>query len=209
MAEDDFLRRWSKRKVAARNATQGEAPAVPAASASVPPTASVAASGPSPPSQPEPVSATAAPPALPDPESLTPESDFAPFMARDVDAGMRNRALKALFSDPRFNVMDMMDVYVDDYSKPDPLPESWLAKMEQVSRLGDRAGRDREDEERRRATTMENADSAQGDTRVAAADAGDRAVAAQEPAAPDSGGAPEEAAPDTENPIRKTRESGT
>ena len=47
--------------------------------------------------------------------------------------------------------MDMMDVYVDDYSKPDPLPDSWLEKLEQVSRLGDRAGRDREEAERRKA----------------------------------------------------------
>jgi hypothetical protein len=47
--------------------------------------------------------------------------------------------------------MDMMDVYVDDYSKPDPLPESWLGKLEQMSRLGDRAGRDREEEARRKA----------------------------------------------------------
>ena len=64
---------------------------------------------------------------------------------------MRRQALKTLFSDPRYNVMDMMDVYVDDYSKPDPLPESWLEKLEQVSRLGDRAGRDREEAQRRKA----------------------------------------------------------
>ena len=91
------------------------------------------------------------PPPLPPVESLTPESDFSPFMAPEVDGDVRRHALKTLFSDPLFNTMDMLDVYVDDYSKPDPLPASWLDKLEQLSRLGDRGGRDREEEERRRA----------------------------------------------------------
>jgi hypothetical protein len=33
--------------------------------------------------------------------------------------------------------MDGLDVYIDDYSKPDPLPEGWLEKMNQVARLGE------------------------------------------------------------------------
>ena len=70
-------------------------------------------------------------------ESLTPESDFTPFMNPKVDRGLRNQALKTLFSDPRYNIMDGLDVYIDDYSKPDPLPEGWLEKMTQVARLGD------------------------------------------------------------------------
>ena len=47
--------------------------------------------------------------------------------------------------------MDMMDVYVDDYSKPDPIPASWMDKLEQLSHLGDRGGRDRAEAERQRA----------------------------------------------------------
>ena len=70
-------------------------------------------------------------------ESLTPESDFIPFMAKGVDDVVKRRALKTLFQDPRFNVMDGLDVYIDDYSKPDPLPEGWLEKMNQVARLGE------------------------------------------------------------------------
>ena len=69
-------------------------------------------------------------------ESLTPESDFAPFMRGDIEPQLRADALKKLFADPRFNVMDGLDVYIDDYSKPDPLPEGWLEKMNQVARLG-------------------------------------------------------------------------
>jgi hypothetical protein len=57
-------------------------------------------------------------------------------MQPDVDPALRRGALKKLFGDPRFNVMDGLDVYIDDYSKPDPLPEGWLEKMTQVARLG-------------------------------------------------------------------------
>ena len=142
MATDDsFLSRWSRRKSQARaSATQAAPPPV----APVPP---IAATDAAPGAAPGP----AGPKPLPPVESLTPESDFSPFMAPEVDGDLRTKALKTLFADPRFNTMDMMDVYVDDYSKPDPLPESWLAKMEQVSRLGDRAGRDREEAERNKA----------------------------------------------------------
>src|SRR6188508_2544949 len=59
------------------------------------------------------------------------------FMQPDIDPGLRQSALKTLFQDPRFNVMDGLDVYIDDYSKPDPLPEGWLEKMNQMTRLGD------------------------------------------------------------------------
>jgi hypothetical protein len=141
--EENFLSRWSRRKTESREASQAE-PAVPEKAAAVP-----AAAPEAPPVEREPL------PAL---ESLTPESDFAPFMAADVDGDVRRQALKTLFSDPHFNTMDMMDVYVDDYSKPDPLPESWLAKLEQVSRLGDRAGRDREEAERREALARAQAE---------------------------------------------------
>jgi hypothetical protein len=60
-------------------------------------------------------------PALPSLESLSIESDFAGFMQPGVDESLKRGALKKLFADPRFNVMDGLDVYIDDYSKPDPL----------------------------------------------------------------------------------------
>jgi hypothetical protein len=68
---------------------------------------------------------------------LTPESDFTPFMRSEVDPGLRRQALRTLFRDERFNVMDGLDVYIDDYSKPDPIPPEWLGKMNQMARLGD------------------------------------------------------------------------
>jgi hypothetical protein len=82
-------------------------------------------------------------------ESLTPESDFSPFMGAKVDESLKRRALKTLFQDPRFNVMDGLDTYIGDYSQPDPLPEGWLEKMGQMAHLGDRPARI--EEERRAA----------------------------------------------------------
>jgi hypothetical protein len=140
VADENFLSRWSRRKIRARAGDREEPPAAPVAASPAPAQATAATQA---------APAESAP--LPSVESLTPESDFAPFMAPEVDGDTRRKALKTLFTDPHFNTMDMMDVYVDDYSKPDPLPDSWLEKLEQVSRLGDRAGRDREEAERRKA----------------------------------------------------------
>src|SRR5437899_8498343 len=56
------------------------------------------------------------------------------------------RAQKTLH-DPHFNVMDGLDTYIDDYSKPDPIPEEMLKSLKQANRLlfpEDAAERDRE-----------------------------------------------------------------
>ena len=45
---------------------------------------------------------------------------------------VRRAALKKLFSDARFNVMDGLDIYIDDYSKEDPIPPALLAQLEHV-----------------------------------------------------------------------------
>ena len=71
------------------------------------------------------------PPALSleDVKLLTKDSDFQPFMAKNVGADVRNAAMKKLFADPHFNIMDGLDIYIDDYSKPDPIPEAMLRAM--------------------------------------------------------------------------------
>ena len=114
MSEDEksheplTLKRWSARKLAAaQEATV--APASEAPPAAVQPIAEAASSQPS-----------AAPP-LPPVDSLTFESDFTAFLKPDVDEALRRMALKKLLHDPRFNVMDGLDTYIDDYSKPDPI----------------------------------------------------------------------------------------
>lgn len=122
---DDFLSRWSRRKHAARKGAPEEEspkPAPVAEASTIPPPAAPA-------KEPE--------PQLPPVESLTPESDFTPFMRPGVDPALRRQAMRTLVRDPRFNVMDGLDVYIDDYSKPDPIPADWLGKLNQMARLGD------------------------------------------------------------------------
>jgi hypothetical protein len=98
------------------------------------------------------LAATAAPGApLPPVDSLTIESDFSPFMAREVDPGVKRAALKTLFRDERFNVMDGLDVYIDDYTKPAPIPPGWYAKMAQMAYLGDPAAGEEEKAQEREA----------------------------------------------------------
>src|SRR5881394_3441381 len=138
MSEDEksrqplTLRRWSARKLAAvQEATVARPPeAAPAAVPSV-----------APPPNAEPV---AEPSPLPPVESLTFDSDFTAFLKPEVDEALKRKALKKLLHDPRFNVMDGLDVYIDDYSKPDPLPEEWLGKLNQLAGLGDVHAREAE-----------------------------------------------------------------
>ena len=66
---------------------------------------------------------------LDDVKALTQDSDFKPFMARNVGADVRNAAMKKLFTDPHYNVMDGLDIYIGDYSIADPIPESMLRQM--------------------------------------------------------------------------------
>jgi hypothetical protein len=75
-------------------------------------------------------------PTLADVAQLTRESDFARFVAPGVDGDVKNAALKKLFGDPHFNVMDGLDTYIDDYGKPDPLPASSIRQMAQAAFLG-------------------------------------------------------------------------
>ena len=68
-------------------------------------------------------------PTLDDVKALTADSSFAPFVARDVAPEVRNAAMKKLFADPHYNVMDGLDIYIDDYSKADPMPADMLRQM--------------------------------------------------------------------------------
>ncbi len=128
------LERWSKRKLEAARAAP-EPAAAPAATS--PPPADVGAS------QPAIARAVGASgsqtavapasdvPALPPVESLTFDSDFAAFLQPKVDEALKRQALKQLFRDPRFNVMDGLDVYIDDYSKPDPISPELVRQLVQ------------------------------------------------------------------------------
>jgi len=72
------------------------------------------------------------PPELPPVEGLNMESDFRGFLHPKVDESLRRAALKKLFHEPHFNVMDGLDTYIDDYSVSDPIPEAMLKTMRQA-----------------------------------------------------------------------------
>jgi len=61
--------------------------------------------------------------------------DFSAFMKPGVDPAVQQAAMKKMFSDPHFNVMDGLDIYIDDYSKPDPIPLEMLKRMVQSDTL--------------------------------------------------------------------------
>ncbi|MFN7507443.1 MAG: DUF3306 domain-containing protein [Limnobacter sp.] len=55
--------------------------------------------------------------------------DIKAFMAEKVSTELKNKAFKALFSRPEFNVMDGLDIYIDDYNKFTPLSKEDIGKM--------------------------------------------------------------------------------
>ena len=146
--DDNFFSRWSRRKVLVREGVP-VAPVPEAAPEAVPAlTASPLAVSPLPlplplPSAPlaqEAVETPAAPvapsaPTLADVAELTTQSDYTRFVAQGVAPEVKNAALKKLFTDPHFNVMDGLDTYIEDYGVPDPLPEGMLRKMVQSKML--------------------------------------------------------------------------
>lgn len=144
MSDGNFLSRWSRRKLEAARSSTAAAPAAAAAPVGEIPGALGAQGAPVAAAEGGLVSETAvsAPLELPDVALLSPQSDFTPFMAREVDASLRSRALKTLFQDPRFNVMDGLDVYIDDYTKTTPLAPGMLERLQQMAYLGDRGARD-------------------------------------------------------------------
>jgi hypothetical protein len=106
MAEEkqDFLRRWSRLK------NEAAAAPVPRKEIVEPPVE------------------------LPPLDSLTFESDFKAFMGAKVEQSVKRAALKKLFADPRFNVMDGLDTYIDDYTKSDPISDELLSQLEHARR---------------------------------------------------------------------------
>jgi Protein of unknown function (DUF3306) len=108
MSNDDFLRRWSRLKHEARESSEKNASAL----------------------TPKQVAEETPAPQLPAVDSLTFESDFKAFMHSKVEESVKRAALKKLFSDPRFNVMDGLDTYIDDYTKAEPVSEELLARLD-------------------------------------------------------------------------------
>jgi hypothetical protein len=111
-----FLSRWSRRKLEAPREAQAPRPETPTAAAAPAAKADERARE----SQPD----------LPPLEKVGIDTDFSAFMGKEVEEGVRRAALKKLFADPRFNVMDGLDTYIDDYTQAETISAEMLATLE-------------------------------------------------------------------------------
>lgn len=118
-AEESFLGRWSRLKAKSRERETSPAEAPEVADGDAAP--AIVAEAP----------ADRQPPAveLPDLELLDQDSDYSAFLTPGVDAALRKRALRKLFSSPKFNVFDGLDTYRDDFTGFPPLGSVVTADM--------------------------------------------------------------------------------
>ncbi|MGA0114833.1 MAG: DUF3306 domain-containing protein [Burkholderiales bacterium] len=127
---DEFLSRWSRRKQQARK-EEAEKPAAPPAA-----------------------SAKDEAPVLPPVEELGMDSDYSGFFHPKVGEDVRTAALRKLFDNPHFSVIDGMDIYLDDYSISEPIPAAMLKELRQAQNILGWAKEDRENEARREAESL-------------------------------------------------------
>jgi hypothetical protein len=131
---DGFLGRWSRRKAGLEpEGLDGTAPELkPKVTPTPAPHDKKTIENTTAPAEAEPL-----PPTLEDAESIDRFApDFSAFMKPNVDPAVQQAAMKKLFSDPHFNIMDRLDIYIDDYSIPDPIPMEMLKRMVQSESLG-------------------------------------------------------------------------
>ena len=137
MAENNFLSRWSRKKAGLTEETASTPSAAPIAKVTTPTPVSKNEDRELTKSSPDQDQTKPPPPTLDDVEKIGVKSpDFSAFMRPDVDPLVQQAALKKMFSDPHFNVMDGLDIYIDDYTKSDPIPLDMLKRMQQSELLG-------------------------------------------------------------------------
>lgn len=66
---------------------------------------------------------------LPPISAISLAEDFTPFMQAKVPQALKRQALKALFKEPHFNVMDGLDIYIDDYTVFEPISPEVMATL--------------------------------------------------------------------------------
>lgn len=109
MAADDFFMRWAKKKEClSHEVIQDPLPSTPL---------------------PLPL------PTLDDVAALTGSSDFSRFVGQGVDEVVKRLALKKLFSDPHFNIMDGLDTYIEDYNTFVPMTADMVAELNHAKLL--------------------------------------------------------------------------
>ena len=132
MAAEEFFARWAKKR---QQPEAADTPADTGAAATGQRDASqVSQTGQSP--QDQQVREDVPPlPTMEDVARLTHDSDYSPFMAKGVDEAVKRSAMKKLFSDPHFNIMDGLDVYIEDFTKCEPITPAMLASLEHAKEL--------------------------------------------------------------------------
>jgi len=121
MAAEEFFARWAKKNADAKAPAAEEAAEV--APAAVP--------------APDTVTEDKPLPTMDDVARLTHDSDYSGFMAQGVDESVKRSAMKKLFTDPHFNIMDGLDVYIEDFSKFEPMTPAFIAGLSHAKGLMD------------------------------------------------------------------------
>jgi hypothetical protein len=103
-SQEDFLERWSRRKLDA----QHDNPGAPAGA-----TDTVKDPGPAT-AEPERVLTDVDMPPI---ETLDGNSDYAPFLSPGVSDGLRQQALRKLFNQPGYNITDGLNDYDEDFTQ--------------------------------------------------------------------------------------------
>ncbi len=127
-----FLQRWSRRKQAVQAGvvpTEAAAEDATQLAAIDPQRAAQASPGRS-------ADADAKHTELPSLDSLQGlQSDYLDFMQPKVTQQLKRAALKKLFADPHFNVIDRFEAYSEDYTQADPIPAAMLRGLNQAKGL--------------------------------------------------------------------------
>jgi len=117
--DENFARRWSRRKQAVHEEEQQ---------------AAVAPAAPEEPAAPEDRPETV-PDDLPDIESLDADSDYRVFMRDDVPEDLRTLALRKLWrSNPLFSIIDGLDEYAEDFTDAALVPKGGVTSAYKIGR---------------------------------------------------------------------------
>lgn len=125
MAAEEFFARWAKKN--AESAKTSEDLPAQGANELVPDKAASADVAP----EQQPL------PTMDDVAKLTHDSDYSGFMAQGVDESVKRSAMKKLFTDPHFNIMDGLDVYIEDFNKFEPMTPAFIAGLSHAKGLMD------------------------------------------------------------------------
>jgi len=125
--DENFVSRWSRRKIEARETT--EKPAEPKPTSEPAPAAPAVSNAGS-------MAAPPAPSELPPLESLKGlASEYTEFLKPGVDENLRRSALKKLFADPHFENFERFEAYCEDFTKGEPIPLAMLKTLEHAKGL--------------------------------------------------------------------------